>query len=79
MKGDCNDHKGSSRSIHSFKYLLNYKELSLVETENQQIMRIWCDKYTFRCVYLRYRGRYQGGDDQRSVSKLRKASQTLAD
>lgn len=44
-------------SIHSFKYLLKYKELSLVETESQQIMRILCDEYTFRSVYLDIEGR----------------------
>lgn len=48
-------------SIHSFKYLLNHKELSLVETENPQIMRIWCDEYTVRCVYLRYEGGIKEG------------------
>lgn len=43
-------------SIHSFKYLLNYKELSLVETESQEIMRILCDEYTFRSLYLDMEG-----------------------
>lgn len=37
----------AAESIPSFKYLLNYKELSLVEIESQQIMRILWDEYTF--------------------------------
>lgn len=62
------------QSIHSFKYLLNYKEFSLVQTASQQIMRILCDEYTFRCVYLD-----TGGYVKSSLTGLRKASQNLPD